>query len=72
MKEELISVIMPVYNTDKYLTEAINSVLNQTYSNIELIIVNDASTDNSREIINSFESPKIKCIKIMEQRLQEM
>ncbi len=64
MKEELISVVMPVYNTDKYITEAINSVLNQTYGNLELIIVNDASTDNSSKIINSFESPIIKCINL--------
>ena len=64
MNNELISIIMPVYNTDKYITEAINSVLNQTYKNIELIIVDDASTDNSSNIIQSFNTSLIKYIKL--------
>lgn len=51
---EKISVIMPVYNTEKYLKDSINSVLNQTYSNIELLCINDGSTDNSLEILSSF------------------
>lgn len=46
-----ISVIMPVYNASKYLREAIESVLNQTFKEFELIILNDSSTDNSAEII---------------------
>lgn len=45
-----VSVIMPVYNAEKYLKRAIESVLNQTYTNLELILINDASTDNSKEI----------------------
>ena len=49
-----ISVVMPVYNAEKYLNEAINSVLNQTYSNFELIILNDKSTDSSKSIIESY------------------
>ena len=60
VNNDLISIIMPVYNTDKYLAEAINSVLNQTYQNFELVIVDDHSTDNSSKIINSFKSEKIK------------
>lgn len=64
MDKELISIIMPVYNTDVYIAEAINSVLNQSYDNIELIIVDDASTDNSSKIIESFESNKIRYIKL--------
>ncbi len=51
---------MPVYNAEKYVGEAIESVLNQTHSNIELIIVNDASTDNSKIIIQSYRDPRIK------------
>ncbi|MFY7740918.1 MAG: glycosyltransferase family 2 protein [Flavobacterium sp.] len=49
-----ISVVMPVYNAEKYLNEAIDSVLNQTYSNFELIILNDKSTDSSKAIIESY------------------
>ncbi len=47
MKEELVSIIMPVYNCEKYVAKAIKSVQEQTYANWELIIVNDCSTDNS-------------------------
>lgn len=49
-EEPLISIVLPVYNGHKYLAEAIQSCLDQTYSNIELIIVNDASTDDSLSI----------------------
>jgi glycosyltransferase involved in cell wall biosynthesis len=49
-----ISVIMPVYNGSKYLAESIESILNQTYTHFELIILNDCSTDNSKEIIESY------------------
>ena len=54
----LISVIMPCYNAEKYIAEAINSVLDQTYSNIELILVDYGSTDNSLEICRKFQSRK--------------
>ena len=53
---------MPVYNGAKYLTESIGSVLNQTYSNFELLIINDSSTDNSVEKINSFDDSRIRLI----------
>lgn len=50
----LLSVILPVYNGEKYLVEAIESVLLQTYTNFELIIINDASTDGSLKILESY------------------
>ena len=50
----LISVVMPCYNCEKFIQAAIESVLNQTYRNLELIIVDDFSTDNSKSIITRF------------------
>ena len=47
----LLTVLMPVYNAEKFLDESIGSILNQTYSNFELLILDDASTDNSLKII---------------------
>ena len=49
----LISVILPVYNAEKFLNESINSILEQTYTHFELIIVNDGSTDGTLDIIKS-------------------
>ncbi len=56
-----VSVFMPVYNTDEYLSEAIESILNQTYRNFEFIIINDGSTDNSKSIIDYYaqQDPRI-------------
>lgn len=59
-----ISIIIPVYNSEKFLKKLLTSILNQTYNNYEIIIVNDGSTDNSEEIIKSFNSKLIKYIKI--------
>ena len=55
----LVSVIIPVYNTGLYLKKCINSIVNQTLEDIEIIIVNDGSTDNSVSIINSFLDDRI-------------
>ena len=56
----LVSVIVPVYNGEEYLGEAIESIISQTYNPLEIIIVDDGSTDSSRDIILSF--PQIKYI----------
>jgi glycosyltransferase involved in cell wall biosynthesis len=58
----LVSVITSVYNGELYLREAINSILSQTYSNLEYIIVNDGSTDGTAEILNSFYDYRLKVI----------
>lgn len=58
-KSPLISVIIPVYNGEKYIKEAIESVLDQDYKPIELIIVDDGSTDSTGQIVNSFFNSQI-------------
>ena len=55
-----ISVIMSIFDQDVFLEDAIKSILNQTYNNFELLIIDDCSTDNSLKIINSFNDTRIK------------
>jgi len=56
----LVSVILSVFNDDERIKEAVESILNQTYENFELLIMDDGSTDRTFEIINSFKNNKIK------------
>ncbi len=60
MTAPTLSIIMPVYNAEAYLREAVESILAQTYTDFELIIVEDGSTDNSRKIIDSFTDSRVK------------
>ena len=60
---ELVSVIMPSYNTERFIKSTIESVLCQSYGNLELIIVDDCSTDKTDEVVASFTDPRIKYIK---------
>ncbi len=57
-----VTVLLPIYNGEKYLKEAIESVLGQTFKDFEFLIINDGSTDNSVKIINSYQDPRIKLI----------
>lgn len=58
-QKNFISVIMPYYNSEKYIFDAIKSILNQTYKNFELILLDDGSTDNSRKVVDSFSDKRI-------------
>lgn len=58
----LVSLLIPVFNGEKYIFECIESLLNQTYKNIEIIVVNDGSTDKTALIIQNFNNPKIHLI----------
>lgn len=64
--DNLVSIIVPVYNAEKYILETVQSVINQTYKEYELLLVNDCSTDNSVEIIKSIEDDRVKLINLSE------
>ena len=55
MKRIIVSIIVPIYNTEKYLRKCVDSILKQTYENLEVILVNDGSPDNSLEICREYE-----------------
>ena len=63
MPRELVSIIMPSYNTVDYIGDSIKSVINQTYKEWELIIVDDASTDDTDKVVYSFNDDRIRYIK---------
>ena len=54
LHDDLVSVVIPVYNSEKFLEESIESVLNQTFKNIEVITIDDGSTDKSLNILQQF------------------
>ena len=62
MDRPMITVLMAVYNGEKFLKEAMESILNQTYKDFEFLIINDGSTDKSVEIIESFNDPRIRLV----------
>ena len=59
---DLISVIVNVYNGEKFIKKCLDSIVNQTYKNLEIIIVNDGSTDSTLSICNSYSDDRIKII----------
>lgn len=61
--DELVSVIMPSFNTGEYIAASVESVLAQTYPNWELLIVDDCSTDNTTEVIGRYQDPRIILLK---------
>ena len=60
MTDGLVSIIMPSYNTGRFIGDSIQSVINQTYSNWELLIVDDCSTDSTEEVVRSFRDDRIR------------
>jgi glycosyltransferase involved in cell wall biosynthesis len=66
-RQDKVSIVIPVYNAAKYIEKCLNSVLKQTYDNIEVIIVNDGSEDNSKQICESYAS-SYKQIKVINQK----
>ena len=64
MNMPLVSVIMPVYNAERFVDKAIRSVLEQTYQNLELILIDDGSTDGSRQIIQAYadKDPRVRIL----------
>ena len=67
MEKDLISIVIPVYNVEKYLSRCIESILNQTYKNWEAVFVNDGSIDNSLEILKDYQK-KDERIKVIDKR----
>ena len=67
IQQPLVSIIIPVYNVEKYLSQCLESLINQTYSNLELIIINDGSPDSSHLIIDEFVKKDLR-IKVVNQK----
>ncbi len=59
-QNKLVSVTINAYNSEKFIAETLNSVINQTYKNLQIIVVNDASTDATAEIVKGFDDPRIE------------
>ena len=56
------SIIVPLYNCEKYIAECINSIIKQEYKDFEIIVVNDGSTDNSRKIVEEYKDKRIRIV----------
>ena len=69
MKNLLVSVIIPVYNTELYLEKCLKSVIDQTYEKLEIIVINDGSTDNSAKILQKFASIDYRIIYINQKNM---
>src|SRR3954471_13594365 len=62
-KDPLVSIILPAYNVEKYLGKAIDSILQQTFTDFEFIIIDDGSTDGTEKILKNYSDPRIVYLK---------
>ena len=62
MNNPKVTVLMSTYNSEKYLREAVDSILSQTFKDFEFLIINDGSTDKTSEILRDCKDPRIKII----------
>ena len=69
MNDNLISIIVPIYNVEKYLNQCIQSIVKQTYKNLEIILIDDGSTDKSPELCDEW-ATNDKRIKVIHQKNQ--
>ncbi len=70
IQEKFVSIIIPTYNRSELIQKAIKSILDQTYQHFEIIVVDDASTDNTEDVINGYDNPKIRYVKLKENKGQ--
>ena len=66
--DKKVSVIIPMYNSEKYINDCLNSVVNQTYSNLEIIVIDDCSTDSSLNLVSNIKDSRIKIVKFAENK----
>ena len=66
--DDKISVIIPTFNRGKYIIESLNSVLNQTYHNLEILVIDDCSTDDTELLISQLKDNRVKYIKLKENK----
>ena len=71
MNELKVSIVIPCYNVDKYIEECLNSVLNQTYSNLEVVVIDDGSNDGTRRILEEYQN-RYRNIKLLIQKNKGM
>lgn len=66
MQYSKVTILMPVYNVEKFLREAIDSILNQTFKDFEFLIINDGSINRTAEILENYQDPELRLLTIGE------